>query len=122
MARRKSMTDLIAATPPQAETPDPAHESERPAETAPRQLKPVTVPTEPAGPRYLQLARKEARITHEQADALASLTRRLNRQRHGTGERITDNTLLRVAVDLLLTREDELRGTTEPELRNSVGL
>ena len=44
----------------------------------------------------------------------------LNRQRGGEGERITENTLIRVAVDVLLGRAGRLRGTTEDELRKSV--
>jgi hypothetical protein len=53
-------------------------------------------------------------------DELARLRRALNRQRGGEGERITENTLIRVAVDILLGRADRLRGTTEDELRKSV--
>ena len=80
-----------------------------------------------AGPKYQQLRRRESRVHHDQADALTLLTRRLNkarRQPDGTtvGERITDNTLLRVAIDLLLARSDDLRGTTEAELAASLGL
>lgn len=75
-----------------------------------------------AGPRYLTLARKEARIRDDQADQLSTLTRQLNKKRGGAGERITDNTLIRVAVDLLLQQADTLGGTTETELRKSVGL
>lgn len=77
-------------------------------------------PIGPATPRYLQLERKELRIRLDQADLLAQLTRRLNRARRGTGERITDNTLIRVAIDLLLQNSDRLVGTTEDQLRNSV--
>jgi len=66
------------------------------------------------------MERKEARIRLDQADALAQLTRRLNRARGGGGERITDNTLIRVAVDLLLARSDRLGGATEDELRESL--
>lgn len=73
------------------------------------------------GPKYLNFARKDARLHEDQLDELASLTRRLNRQRNG-GERITDNTLIRIAVDLLLERADELSGSTEIELRESVSL
>lgn len=73
-------------------------------------------------PKYLRLQRKEARLREEQLDALASLSRRLNRQKRGRGERITENTLLRVAVDLLLTQEDRLYGDTEEELNSSAGL
>jgi hypothetical protein len=48
------------------------------------------------------------------------IRRALNRQRGGEGERITENTLIRVAVDMLLGRAGKLRGTTEDELRKSV--
>lgn len=75
-----------------------------------------------AGPRYLQLERKELRIRVDQADELARLTRRINRARRGAGERITDNTLIRVAVDLLLERTAQIAGTTEDELRRSLTL
>lgn len=75
-------------------------------------------------PRYLQLTRKEARIREDQADRLAGEVRRLNQARKHrsgpSGERITDNTLIRVAIDLLLARADNLTGTTEAELRDSV--
>jgi hypothetical protein len=61
-----------------------------------------------------------------QAARLTELTRALNdRRRRGrstVGERITDNTLVRVAIDLLLTRADDLAGVTEEELRASLGL
>ena len=73
-------------------------------------------------PKYLALVRKEARLREEQLDNLTSLTRSLNRQRKGTGERITENTLIRVAVDLLLNQSVELKGCTEQELKESVGL
>ena len=73
-------------------------------------------------PKYLTLVRKEARLREEQLDKLTSLTRSLNRKRRGTGERITENTLIRVAVDLLLNKSDELKGSTEQELKESVSL
>jgi hypothetical protein len=74
-------------------------------------------------PKYLQLLRKEARIRVDQAADLASLRRQLMRRRVNRGaEVITDNTLIRVAVDLLLTRAGELRGDTEDELRASLDL
>jgi hypothetical protein len=81
---------------------------------------PATSPT--AGPRYLALTRKEARFTDDQLESLSVLTRQLNKARQGRGERITDNTLIRVAVDLLLERAHELAGHDEGELRKSVGL
>jgi len=77
-------------------------------------------------PRYLQLIRKESRLRQDQADQLSREVRRINQGRQGrhgaVGERITDNTLIRVAVDLLLARAGELNGTTEDTLRQSVGL
>ncbi len=84
--------------------------------------KPVT-PASADQPRYLQLLRKEARLRVDQADALASLRRRLARVRTSRGaEILTDNTLIRVAVDLLLDRADQLHGGTEEELRVSLGI
>ncbi len=73
-------------------------------------------------PRYLQMERKELRLRVDQADELGRLTRRLNRARAKAGERITDNTLIRVAIDLLLQRSDRLAGATEDELRKSLSL
>ena len=73
-------------------------------------------------PRYQQMIRKEARLRPDQVDALARLRRRITRARTTRAETITDNTLVRVAVDLLLARADELHGDTEDELRRSVTL
>lgn len=77
----------------------------------------------PSGPRFAEFERKEARLRQDQLDALDALARRIKRARTpGAGERITDNTLIRVAVDLLIARQDELSGSTEDELRKSVSL
>lgn len=73
-------------------------------------------------PKYLTLVRKEARLREDQLDDLTSLARSLNRKRQGSGERITKNTLIRIAVDLLIDQSSELEGTTEQELTASVGL
>ncbi|NEO86448.1 MAG: hypothetical protein F6J87_19640 [Spirulina sp. SIO3F2] len=70
-------------------------------------------------PKYLTLVRKETRLREDQLDELTRLTRRLNRARNG-GERLTENTLIRVAVDLLLSQSEALSGNTEHELRDSV--
>ncbi len=53
-------------------------------------------------PPYLTYVRKECRLRPDQLDALTALARRLNRERRGKGERITENTLIRWAVDRLL--------------------
>jgi hypothetical protein len=76
--------------------------------------------TESQTAKWKGLERKELRLRADQLDELARLRRLLNRQRAGDGERITENTLIRVAVDMLLSRADRLRGTTEDELRKSV--
>ncbi len=119
MARTKGLDAFIsteaAATPPPAT--DRATDSVPPG---------VRNDRTPAGPdmraKYQRMARIEGRLSEEQVDALADLVRRLNRARHGEGERLTQNTLLRVAVDLLLTRADELQGVTEDELLVALGL
>ena len=71
-------------------------------------------------PKWRRLERKELRLRADQLDELARLRRALNRQRGGEGERITENTLIRVAVDMLLGQAGKLRGSTEDELRKSV--
>lgn len=74
------------------------------------------------GPKYLQLERKEVRLRLDQMDNLTAFTRRLNKARKGRGERLTENTLIRTAIDLLLENSSKLQGTTEDELRGSLGL
>jgi hypothetical protein len=76
----------------------------------------------PELPKYLQLERKEVRVRIDQMDALTKLSRKLNRNRKGQGERITENTLIRVAIDLLLENSDRVHGLTEDELLESLGL
>jgi len=72
--------------------------------------------------RYDEYERKETRLRDDQYGRLTAASRRLNKHRKGRGERITENTLIRVAIDLLLDREDQIQGMSEAELRNSVGL
>jgi hypothetical protein len=71
---------------------------------------------------YSSLIRKEARLRDDQIESLTLRARKLSRNKASTEPRITDNTLIRVAVDLLLAREADLEGTSEAELRRSVGL
>ena len=81
-----------------------------------------TRPEVPGLPKYLRLERKELLIWPDQITNLSILARVLNRNRGGAGERITTNTLIRVAAALLLSRSQDLAGTTEEELRRSLGL
>lgn len=78
----------------------------------------------PASPvHYTELVAKEARIRHDQYGTLTMMSRDLNRNRAGRGTRITENTLIRVAIDLLIEHEPQLRGAAdEAELRASLGL
>lgn len=57
------------------------------------------LPAQKVGKPYV---RKECRLRPDQLDALTALARKLNRERKGKGKRITENTLIRWAVDLLL--------------------
>lgn len=77
---------------------------------------------EPAvAPLYRRLARKEARVREDQYVALSQLVRVLARRRtNRSGARLTENTLIRVAIDLLLSRANHLAGNNERELRASV--
>lgn len=90
--------------------------------------KPIREPSEAIAPAtgdeplYLRLERKETRLRADQYAALTEHARRLNRAKGTGGERITENTLIRVAIDLLLSRIDQVAGTDEGQLRTSVTL
>jgi hypothetical protein len=98
--------------------PQPRPAARRPSR--PSRAAGTTGLTESQTPKWRRLERKELRLRADQLDDLARLRRGLNRKRGGEGERITENTLIRVAVDLLLGHSGQLHGTTEDELRESV--
>jgi len=102
-----------------AEKPEPRRPAPRRVARGPRDTGTAGV-TESQVPKWQRLERKELRLRADQLDELARIRRALNRQRGGEGERITENTLIRVAVDMLLGRAGKLRGATEDELRKSV--
>jgi hypothetical protein len=116
------------AAPSPAEVPTPEQQSTevRPARQRQARQSAAPAPQAPAGipglPKYLRLERKELLIWPDQITNLSILARVLNRNRRGAGERITTNTLIRVAVALLQSRSQDLVGTTEEELRRSLGL
>jgi len=138
--RRRSLADLVNAGPAPAEPVElpapPARREEAPAAAAPIPAEspaPAPPPAKeppahrtgrprtPKVPKYRTLERKETLLRADQVEELTKLRRRLNRARgRGVGERITENTIIRVAVDLLLTHGNELQGVDEEELRNSV--
>jgi len=97
--KRKRLAELVRE---EAEALEEAPtREEKPGEAPPAQASP---PGERPLPPYLTYVRKECRLRPDQLDALTALARRLNRERKGKGERITENTLIRWAVDLLLER------------------
>jgi hypothetical protein len=114
MTKKRKLSDLV-----REETQRPELSIE-PTEPEPTEVKPTEPESDDRGqPKYLTLVRKETRLREDQLEQLTILTRKLNRQRQG-GERITENTLIRVAIDLLLSRSDELSGTKEAELREAL--
>jgi hypothetical protein len=70
-------------------------------------------------PRYKQQTPVGARLWVDQVNELGPLRRRISQDRTDKTERITDNTLIRVGVDLVLALGDKLHGNTEDELRAS---
>ena len=73
-----------------------------------------------AGATYLRFVRKDTRLRADQLESLTAHARRLNRKRRSSGSRVTENTLIRVAVDLLLGRIDKASGDDEDALLKSV--
>lgn len=116
MAKRVSLTDTIvrkstAAQPPKAD-PEPV--------AADRPL--AITRTEPAVVHRAVAAevRKEAFLRPEVITDLDQLARALQRSARKGERRITANTLLRVAADLLLENKAYLNGSTEAELLASL--
>jgi len=72
--------------------------------------------------KYERLDRKDVRIFPGQMEQLARLSRRLNKRRNGAGERLTENTLIRCAIDLLFEYDHHLQGIDEDQLRESLKL
>ncbi|MEU5185502.1 hypothetical protein AB0H73_35710 [Streptomyces olivoreticuli] len=108
-ASRRQLGDRSAAPKPRKPEPAPKTPGEPESQT-------------PAVPKYLTLERVEARLRPDQIDRLGQLRRRLMAARTAKTERFTENTIIRVAVDLLLEHGDELHGNTEDELRTSIGV
>ena len=71
-------------------------------------------------PNHRGLTRKEVLLRADQLADLTALARRCMQQRGEASERITENSLVRIAIDLLLDNHDLLRGSTEDELTISI--
>lgn len=140
---RKSFDDLLAEdatdepiTPPppapaparvlrsQEGTPElpKSESSEQPPSSstrAPRKKKQAKT----AAPKWTTLERKDTLLWPDQVSGLTDLRRDLQRRKRaagGGGERITENTLIRVAVAVLLENGSALTGKDETELRESL--
>lgn len=73
-------------------------------------------------PKWKKLESKDVRFRSDQLTELEQLRRRVAAARDDKTERFTTNTLVRVAVDLLLSRADDLEGDTEDALRESLDI
>lgn len=80
----------------------------------------TTTPPDDDTPRYQTFPRTEARLRPDQLAALTALRRKVAANRTVRKERITDNTLLRLAVDLLLKNAAHITGDTEAEMRRAL--
>jgi hypothetical protein len=124
---RASLADLLSTISPadktaaaaagesltRGEEADFARQSESPVREGSEQRRPPV-------PAYLRFERKETRLRLDQLTALTEHARRLNKAK-GTGHaRITENTLIRIAVDLLLADIDRADGATEERIRRSL--
>ncbi|MCS5498201.1 hypothetical protein NY547_13205 [Cnuibacter physcomitrellae] len=93
----------------------PARKSAKSDRTAATAAPPVS-----SGAGYLRFVRKETRLREDQQNALTENARRLGRAKRAGAPRITDNTLIRVAVDLLLDHIDTATGDDEQALLDSL--
>lgn len=100
--REPSRTESQSPRVPKSQSPEVHESAERPL------------------PLYKTLERTEARLRADQLVDLTALRKRVAANRTDKSERITDNTLIRVAVDFLLAHGGQLEGNTEAELRASL--
>lgn len=122
-----------AASPADTQTPEQrtpevrSSEVQTPEAVRPKGVRQAAAPEPrppaevPGLPKYLRLERKELLIWPDQITKLSILARVLNRNRRGAGERITTNTLIRVAVALLL-RPGGHDGERTPQFAGTPGL
>ena len=134
-APKAHATETITARPPPPPAPPAIASTPAPPPMPVEFTPPPPMPTPPiaasavtksvshevAEPLYQRLTRKEVRFRDDQLEGLDRLTRRLSRARRGfKGERVTENTLVRVAVDLLIEHHAQPSGTSEAELLASL--
>ncbi|MGR3939071.1 hypothetical protein [Streptomyces sp. BRA346] len=76
--------------------------------------------SEAAATARKQLSPKYVQLRGDQQIELDVLARELQAARAHKGERITANTVIRVAVDVILAHRERLVGDTEKELRSNL--
>lgn len=102
----------IAAKPARSSTP---------TATRPKKISTPAAPSiEGQGLTYLRYVRKETRLREDQQNRLTLEARRLNRAKKNQGARITENSLIRVAIDLLLAQIGSAVGDDEDAIRKSM--
>lgn len=121
MSARKNLSAMLGGAVQQAGTVDVKVAQAIPT-VRPQVEAAVALRSSTRAAKWLTFERKETRQRPDQIKWIEAKRKDLNAVRGGEGERLTDNTLIRVALDLLMQRGDELAGTTEDELRRPLGI
>lgn len=129
-ARTLVAADTVAIEPvkePASVAPRPKAREESAIRSTPpvRPAEPAAGVVVPVGPNaeWIHQEAKTIRFYPGQFPWLTQIRKELNDKRAARGKRITESTLVRIAVDLLAQdHADKLHGITENELRASVGL
>lgn len=125
LARNRQDDEAPEVDEPVAVETSPAEQAATPPASTSTEPKASRNPRQPAAEDeagYLALERKETRLREGQIGELTAHARRLNKAKTAQAPRITENTLIRVAIDMLLSRVDDLQGNTEEDLRRSLGI
>lgn len=121
MSARKNLSAMLGGAVQPAGTIDNKVAQDSPV-TRPQVAAVAPLRTTTRAAKWLTFERKETRQRPDQIEWIEAKRKELNAVRGGEGERLTDNTLIRVALDLLIQRGDELAGITEDDLRRSLGI
>lgn len=124
MSGRKDLSTMLGGSVAKAALPGGAAAASVPVpETAPpRSSESSAAATLAGNARWKTFERKETRLRGDQLEWLEQTRKALNERRGiGVGERLTDNTLIRLAIDALREREGDLAGSTEEELARNLG-
>lgn len=124
MSGRKDLSTMLGGSVAKAAQPGSAAAAPVavPETVAPRSPEGSAAAALPGGARWKTFERKETRLRGDQLEWLEQTRKALNERRGtGVGERLTDNTLIRLAIDALREREGDLAGSTEEELARNLG-